>query len=102
MWNGKIYKYSYKYKTYTMLLGYDYFELKDGKGKIEEYYDNGKLKYEGEYLNGKPNGKGKGYYDNGKLRYEGECLYGIPNGKGKEYYKKKVNCDSYFEYNNIF
>ena len=33
---------------------------RNGKGK--EYYDNGKLKYEGEYLNGKRNGKGKEFY----------------------------------------
>jgi len=43
-----------------------------GKGK--EYYDNEKLRFEGEYLNGKRNGKGKEYYDNGKLCFEGEYL----------------------------
>ena len=31
--------------------------VKDGKGKVKEYYDNGKLKFEGEYLNGERNGK---------------------------------------------
>ena len=30
---------------------------KNGKGK--EYYDNGNLKYEGEYINGERNGKKK-------------------------------------------
>ena len=29
------------------------------------------------------NGKGKSYFDNGNLLYEGEYLNGIPNGKGK-------------------
>ena len=29
-------------------------------------YDNGKIKFEGEYLNGKRNREGKEYYDNGK------------------------------------
>ena len=33
---------------------------KDGKGK--EYYKDGKLIFEGEYLNDKRNGKGKEYY----------------------------------------
>ena len=48
---------------------------KDG-GKGKEYYDNGKLKFEGEYLNGERNGKGKEYYWNGKLEFEGEYLNG--------------------------
>ena len=48
-------------------------------GKVKEYYYNGKLIFEGEYLNGKRNGKGKEYY-NGKLIFEGEYL----NGKKME------------------
>ena len=28
--------------------------------------------YEGEWLNGKRNGHGKEYYDNGKIKYEGK------------------------------
>ena len=40
--------------------------------------------FEGEYLNGERNGKGKEYdYDNGKLEFEGEYLNGERNGKGK-------------------
>ena len=39
--------------------------------------------YEGEYLNGKRNGKGKEY--NITLYFEGEYLNGKRNGKGKEY-----------------
>ena len=38
---------------------------KNGEGK--EYYKDGKLKYEGEYLNGKRNGKRKKYNVDGKL-----------------------------------
>ena len=53
---------------------------KNGKGK--EYYENGKLKFEGEYLNGEKHGKGKEYYENGKLRFEGEYLNG-ERWKGK-------------------
>jgi len=37
------------------------YELKNGKGKVKEYYDNGRLKFEGEYLNGFINRKGKEY-----------------------------------------
>ena len=47
----------------------------------KEYYDDGKLKLKGEYLNG----KGKEYNYNGKLIFEGEYLNGERNGKGKEY-----------------
>ena len=40
--------------------------------------------FEGEYLNGRKNGKKKEYYDNGKIKFEGEYLNGVRNGKGKE------------------
>ena len=45
-------------------------------GKVKEYNDYNELTFEGEYLNGKRNGKGKEYYGNGngKLRFEGEFL----------------------------
>jgi len=39
-WNGIIYKDKYK------------FIIKNGKGILREYHDNGKLKFEGEYING--------------------------------------------------
>ena len=45
---------------------------------------NGNLKYEGEYLNGKRNGKGKEYDLYGQLKFEGEYLYGQKR-KGKLY-----------------
>ena len=35
------------------------YSLKDGKGLIKEYDKNGHLIFEGEYLNGQQNGKGK-------------------------------------------
>ena len=57
-------------------------------GKIKEFYNNGKLEFKGDYINGERNGKGKEYFKNGKLEFEGEYI----NGKrwnGKEY-KKKV------------
>ena len=42
-------------------------------------------KYEGEYLNGERNGKGKEYDYDGKLKFEGEYLNEERNGKIKEY-----------------
>ena len=62
-----------------------YLKGKRWNGKGKEYnYSILKLKYEGEYLNGKWNGKGKEfYYYNGKLIFEGEYLNGKRwNGKG--------------------
>ena len=70
---------------------YIIYELKNGKGKIKEYDDNGKIKFEGDYFNGERNGKGKEYdFYNGKLTFEGEYINGLRNGKGKEYWKNKL------------
>ena len=52
------------------------YELVNGNGKVKEYDYGGKLRFEGEYLNGKRNGKGKEYDYDGKLKYEGEYLNG--------------------------
>ena len=79
-WNGK---------------GYDengkvIYELINGTGKVKEYFEPlDRLMFEGEYLNGKRNGKGKEYI-NGKLEFEGEYLNGKRNGKGKEYINGKL------------
>ena len=51
---------------------------------IRKEFLNGKLIFEGEYLNGKRNGKGKEYGLNKTLFFEGEYLNGKRNGKGKE------------------
>ena len=84
IWNGKGYN----------KRGIKKFEINNGKGYIKEYdYYIGILIFEGEYLNGERNGKGKEYYKNDNLFYafdnlyfEGEYLNGKRNGKGKEYY----------------
>ena len=57
--------------------------LKNGKGK--EYDKHGKLEFEGEYLNGLKNGKGKEYDKYGLLKFEGEYINGRRKGQGKEY-----------------
>ena len=53
-----------------------YNDKRNGKGK--DYYENSKgyeeLIFEGEYYNSKRIGKGKEYYLNGKLKFEGEYL----------------------------
>jgi antitoxin component YwqK of YwqJK toxin-antitoxin module len=58
--------------------------MKNGEGNGKEYDFDGNLIYEGEYLNGVKNGKGKEYL-NGEIKYEGEYLNGVRNGKGKEF-----------------
>jgi len=60
------------------------YELKNGKGYIKEY-NSGILSFEGEYLYGERNGKGKEYDYNGILIFEGEYINGLRNGKGKNY-----------------
>ena len=73
-WNGK---------------GYDeneniIYELINDSGKVREYNCFG-LEFEGEYLNGKKNGKGKKYNYECELVFEGEYLNRKRwNGKGKE------------------
>ena len=76
------------------------YEIKNGKGYIKEYDNEGKFIFEGEYLNGERNGIGKEYFlikensnysnpDNIILKFEGEYLNGQRHGKGKEYYENK-------------
>ena len=73
------------------LINYIYFTKKyiiyETKVKGKEYDSfNDNLLFEGEFLNGERNGKGKEYYNHGNLIFEGEYLNGLKNGKGKEYY----------------
>ena len=52
--------------------------------KRKEYNIRGILSFEGQYINGEINGKGKEYYSC-YVMFEGEYLNGKRNGKGKEY-----------------
>ena len=58
------------------------YELNNGNGHIKQFWGNGKLNFEGEYLNGKRNGKGKEYDD--IIMYEGEYLNGMKHGREKK------------------
>ena len=102
--NGKVKEYD-NFNDKLIYEGEYSNKQKNGQGK--EYYENGNIKFEGEYLNGKKwNGKlyhysrrnkeniqelkeGKGYikefYSNDNIKYEGEYYNGQRNGKGKEY-----------------
>ena len=62
-------------------------EYKNGnqEGFRIEYFENGQLKFEGEYnLNYKKNGKGKEYDDSGRLLFKGEYKEGL-EWDGKKY-----------------
>ena len=78
-------EYGYNIENYKEKSGK--YRIYNKYGSAEVYILNTKIKiFEGEYLNGKRNGKGKEYYDNGKLKFEGEYLNGKREGKGEEYY----------------
>jgi len=82
-------------------IGYDInnnisYKLIEGKGIVNDYNYNDKyLIYQGEYLNGVKNGKGKIYSFIG-LIFEGEFINGIIKGKGKEYENGEVIFDGEF------
>ena len=70
-------------------IGYDIngkkqYELKDGSGYIFEYNNNNSLIFEGEVIKGIKTGIAK-EYSYGKLLFEGFYLNGKRNGKGKLY-----------------
>ncbi len=59
-----------------------------GNGIRKEYYENGALKSETPYVNGKENGVAKLYYkENGALKFEVLYTDGKINGIGKVYYE---------------
>ena len=57
-------------------------------GIIKEYYDENKLKFEGEYLNRKRNGKGKEYDKDGNIMFKGEYLNGKKENIIEQYLKR--------------
>ena len=56
----------------------------NNKGKVYDSY-NDQLIFEGDYLNGEKNGKGKEYDYNGNIIFEGEYFKDKRHGKGREY-----------------
>lgn len=56
-------------------------------GEIKEYHDNGKLKHQAFYINGKIEGKAKYYYKNGRLQREENYENGLRKGIWKNYFQ---------------
>ena len=73
------------FPSFTVLYEGEYLRgKKNGKGK--EYNEDDKLIFEGEYLNGRKwNGNMKEYFKNGFLKLEVKYLNGEKNGEVKEY-----------------
>ena len=101
-WNGKIMKYEKKRKRYPRCGNcccWDFGRrckgiIRDNNiiEKLKKYKNI--IKYEGEFLNGERNGKGKEYDINGKLKFEGEYLNdNIKNKKNK--YNNYYNNNEY-------
>ena len=75
-WNGKGY---FIYNNKQIYL------IKNGKCFFQEYFTNGDLKFECEFINGEKNGKGKEYYFDNQLKFEGEYLCGKKHGIGTKF-----------------
>ena len=73
------------------------YELKNNDNFCQEYNFRGILIFEGECLNKKRNGKGKEYYNDGKLRFEGEYLYDYKL-RGKFYIDDKLEYEGEYLY----
>ena len=58
----------------------------ESKTKGKEYDKDGKLLFDGEFLNGEKNGIGKEYNKDGELIFEGEYLKDKKCGKGIKYF----------------
>ena len=78
------------YKIYHKEGGYLYEEgnYKNGKleGKVYYYYDNGKVKKEIPFVNGKRNGTVTKYYKNGNIQYIEHYKNGIICCEAKDFY----------------
>ena len=61
-------------------------EMPKGSGINKEYYENGIIKEEMSYKDGKLNGIFKEYYENGSLKSKGTFKDGALDGEVKEYY----------------
>ena len=61
------------------------FDNTEKSGKGIEYYENGKIKYKGDFNNGNYHGKGIEYYENGIINYDGDFNNNNYQGKGRLY-----------------
>ena len=76
------------FEFFKKISGREIIGERNGFG-VEYDLNSSSLIFEGEYKNGKRNGKGK-EYDNDIFVFEGEYLNGKRHGKGKEYENKQL------------
>ncbi|TXH17226.1 MAG: hypothetical protein E6R03_04290 [Hyphomicrobiaceae bacterium] len=62
-------------------------EYRDGKrhGRWAEYHENGTVSLKGEYLNGKQHGLEVAYYEDGSVMYKYQYVNGKKSGRWAEY-----------------
>jgi len=72
------------YENGEYYIGQSLNGLRYGKGIL--FYKDGKIKYDGYFVNDKYEGKGKFIWEDGNY-YDGQWLNGHKHGKGIEYYK---------------
>jgi len=73
--------------------------LKEGKiqGKWQEFFSNGQLKHDRNYIEGKFQGINKEYYKNGQLKWIGKYVLGEKTGFHKKWYENgKAKSEIYY------
>ena len=76
-----------KHLTLLLFIGLTWGQGTDSMTVDKSFYDNGKLKYQRFYKDGKANGKWTHYYDDGNIWIEGNYYNGIQVGLWTTYYK---------------
>ena len=80
--NGKVKK---EYQYYT-----SYFFFKTKHGWYKPYYESGKVKEEGNYVDWKKEGKWVGYYESGEVKLEKTGSMVNKRGSGSSMTKKET------------
>ena len=76
-----------KHLTLLLFIGLAWGQGTDSLIVDESFYDDGKLKYQRFYKDGKASGKWTHYYDDGNIWIEGNYNNGIQVGLWTTYYK---------------
>ena len=80
-----------KWSNGNIKVEFQYYRDEEGKvvkhGYYKVYYEDGQLGMEGNYKDGKEDGRWVEYYENGKIRWELNAKDGRPDGKWVEYYE---------------
>lgn len=66
------------------------FMFAQNDGPTADYYDNGKLKFKGQYQSGKKVGEWKFYFETGKIKAEGLYIDGVKSGLWITYHSNGI------------